>query len=64
MKKFWRAFKLPSVTTLVREEIEELQRLVYLEDKRADHHRAIAEAHRARIAKLNTALLNDEDSRN
>lgn len=64
MKKFWRIYKLPTVTTLIREEIEDLQRLVYLEDKRADHHRAASEAHSARIIKLNAMLLGQEDMRN
>lgn len=64
MKKLLQSFRTPSVTMLIREEIEQLQRLVYLEDKRADHHRAASEAHSARIIKLNAMLLGQEDMRN
>jgi len=42
----------PTVKTLVEEEVAELQRELYLEDKRADHHRANAEAIQKRIRKL------------
>lgn len=42
----------PTVDTLVKEEFEELQRELYLEDKRADHHIAQAETLRKRIKKL------------
>lgn len=46
----------PTVDTLLREELVELQRELYLEDKRADHHRAQANALNARITKIETAL--------
>lgn len=46
----------PTVGTLVEEEIEELRRELYLEDKRADHHRAQAEALEKRIRKLSMTL--------
>lgn len=46
----------PTVVTLLREELVELQRECYLEDKRADHHRAQANALSARITKIETAL--------
>ena len=44
--------KPPAVETLVQEEVAELQRELYLEDKRADHHRAQADALQKRISKL------------
>ena len=44
--------KPPTTKTLVQEEFEELQRELYLEDKRADHHIAQAETLRKRIEKL------------
>jgi hypothetical protein len=43
---------LPDVATLQAEELDELQRALYLEDKRADHHLANVCALRQRIAKL------------
>lgn len=42
----------PNVKTLIQEELEELKRELYLEDKRADHHIAQAEALRKRLKKL------------
>lgn len=50
-------FAPPSgVHTLASEELDELRRLVYLEDMRADHHRENAEALARRIAKLEKLL--------
>lgn len=46
----------PGVQTLASEELDELRRLAYLEDKRADHHRENAEALARRIAKLEAML--------
>ena len=43
---------LPTVPELEAEELAELRRSLYLEDKRADHHEANAQALRQRIAKL------------
>lgn len=45
---------LPSIDTLEQEELAELRRELYLEDKRADHHLANVAALRARILKLTT----------
>lgn len=44
--------KPPGVQTLASEELEELKRQCYLEDKRADHHREQADALARRILKL------------
>lgn len=46
----------PGVQTLASEELDELKRLCYLEDKRADHHREQADALARRIAKLETMI--------
>lgn len=46
---------LPTVPELEAEELAELRRSLYLEDKRADHHLANARALRERIAKLEGA---------
>lgn len=46
----------PGVQTLASEELDELRRLAYLEDKRADHHRENADALARRIAKLEKLL--------
>jgi hypothetical protein len=43
---------LPDVPTLAREEIAQLEREQYLEERRADHHRAQADALGQRLAKL------------
>jgi len=48
--------KPPTVKTLMQEELDELQRALYLEDKQADHHRAQAEATKQRIFKLKNEL--------
>lgn len=49
----------PGVQTLASEELEELRRLAYLEDKRADHHRENADALARRIVKLEKLLKGD-----
>lgn len=46
----------PGVQTLASEELEEIKRQCYLEDRRADHHRENAEALARRISKLETML--------
>lgn len=46
----------PGVQTLASEELDELKRLCYLEDKRADHHREQADALARRIVKLEKLL--------
>ncbi len=46
----------PGPVTLIREEIADLCRLHYLEDKRADHHRENADALARRIVKLEKLL--------
>lgn len=46
----------PTLGILMQEEFDELQREFYLEDKRADHHRAQAEAIQARMRKLAEAI--------
>lgn len=48
--------KEPTVRTLIGEEIEELKRALYLEDKHADHHRARAQELQQRLHKLNNEL--------
>lgn len=52
MNKFTRYFQPPTVATLKQEELAELRRMHYLEDRRADHHRAQADAIQKRINKL------------
>lgn len=49
----------PGVQTLASEELDDLRRMAYLEDKRADHHREQAEALTRRIAKLEKLLKGD-----
>lgn len=46
----------PDVHTLASEELDELRRLAYLEDKRADHHRENADSLARRIVKLEKLL--------
>ena len=46
----------PTLGTLMQEEFDELQREFYLEDKRADHHRAQADAIQARMKKLDECI--------
>lgn len=46
----------PGVQTLASEELEEIKRQCYLEDRRADHHREQADALARRIVKLEAML--------
>lgn len=56
MKKLLQSFRTPSVAQLVQEEMEQLQVLMYQEDRRADYHRAQAEAYTARFQKLKESV--------